>query len=89
MVTQRQGVADGLEATLSALDLRAESSAHVAAMRLIAKRMDETRDADTASKLANVFLRQLVELRQWVAPPAAIEDPFDALARSLAAGDGK
>lgn len=88
-MVNRRGVVEGLEDTLSALELRAEASAHVEAMRMVAQRMDETRDSDTLAKLANVFQRQLVELRQWVAPPAVTEDPFDVLARSLASGDGK
>jgi hypothetical protein len=81
------GVSAALEVTLASLDLRFESAAHVAAMRLVAKRMDGTYDADTLSKLANTFMRQCTELREWVAPPSIEEDPWDALSRALANGE--
>jgi hypothetical protein len=77
------GVAAALEVTLGSLDLRHEAAAHVAAMRVVAARLDGTYDSDTLSKLASTFMRQCVELRQWVAPPPIEEDPWDALSRSL------
>ena len=48
--------------------------------------MDIELDASTLAKLANTFGRQLVELRQWVAPPPVEEDPFHVLSRELSKG---
>ena len=81
-----QSVEEGLESTLESLDIRSEAAAHIASMRAIARRMDIELDASTLAKLANTFGRQLVELRQWVAPPPIEEDPFDVLSRELSKG---
>lgn len=76
-------VLDALDGALRLMDIRYEGAALVASMRVIARKMDNTYDGHLLSKLAGVLMRQHIELREWLAPVAVEEDPFDALARSL------
>lgn len=76
-------VLDALDSALASMDIRFEAAAHVASMRVVARKMDNTYDGHLLSKLANTLMRQQIELREWLAPPPIEEDPWDALARSL------
>ena len=80
-------VLDALDNALATMDIRFEAAALVASMRVIARKMDNTYDGHLLTKLANTLMRQQIELREWLAPTAIAEDPFDALARSLHAED--
>lgn len=82
-------VVEAIEKMVRECEFPKEAEADVALALQTARRVDAWNTLDGYAPVANAMQKQLAVLRQWVRPPDVTEeDPFDALARSLARGDG-
>jgi hypothetical protein len=97
MVTKNKPMsnADALRTTLETMELPFEAAAIVALCQSTAAKLDSMSSAstylDAYPTVANSYLRQLAELRQWVVAPEVVpveeRDPFDELAKALQRGE--